>query len=540
MYWIDVYNPDGSRRAVLSTEDPIDAVAWTRRGDGDCGEGLIRGRGLDLRPRDIVAIRTADTAHYAGWVVESHDPRATGLVETRLIGGSQRLREVLNPLPWMVGADLRAMAAAALAVPLPPRMVGVANNVVGFVGGAREPRLETLADTLSALAALAPGYTVPAGATYQYAGVTYTAGQEVPAVTWGTVPVGIASNSLEVRTFFGRPQGILNLTESSPSVPLILEWAPAVSEQVVDRVRVVLFDRATQGATWQATHFDTAWPTNPGIRGPIPDDESAPVPVSHEYVLPGSQLVAWGRVDQVPGEGLRPGAWTGGLASINAADAGRALDGDLATFAANAAAGPFRLSRPAGLAVRGVRIRYSSFVPVTLFLGLQYRETALSTLTWYASAALELPSTEGDQADASLVCPPSLHTQSPSTVSVIVRAGTEVADAVRVYDLVPLEPDAAVLDRLAQSAIKLPPPASAVLTLPGRLRTPLPKVSVALAAGGTLTASAETWEYSITRESGLQTRVRLGQALPSDQARAQALLDMRLAGTLRASLRGRT
>jgi len=535
MYAIDVYSPNGSLRRVLTPVDAIDAVAWQRRGDGDCGEAMIRGKGLDLRPRDIVAIRTANAGvQYAGWVVESHDPRDTGLVETRLVGGASRLGETINTVPWMAGGDVAAMAGQLpVTLPLPPMVNGIVYDLLGLQAGPREPRLETLADTLDGLAALAPGFTVPTGGSYKYAGVTYGPGSVIPPVRWGTLPT-VTSGKLVVRGFFRRAVGEWVWDESSTAAPIVVEWSPLVSEDVVDRVVVVLFDRVTQGATWRAIHTDTAVTPPPGSRGVYMDDAQTPVPVAHRYALPGSNLAAWARVDQPPSESLRAVPLTAS-GTANFSDLGRAFDGDLTTYASSTAAGRLWINRQGPLDARGIRIRYSSFVPLRLSVNLQRQESATATAS--AIAELELPATNGEQADATLLCPPSLRTTAPSRVLVSLDGSATAAGDVRVYDFVGLAPDVGVLDRIAQSAVRLPPAAAATVTLLGRIVAPRPNVTVTLASGGILAAQAESWEYSITREEGFGTRVRLAHDLPAEQARAQALLAQRIDGRVRGGLR---
>lgn len=537
-YELRVYNPDGTLRATLTPDNPIEAIAWSVRGDGDMGEAVIRGKGLDLRPRDIVAIRAftnpgstgTPPLRYLGWVVQSHDPRAPGLVETRLTSGGSRLADVLNTLAVLDAGDVAELARQATEDnPLPPLVKGwpyhtAAMPLQTFQLGNRYPRLETLADTLEALAATVPGFTVETGSSYTYSGRTYNPGDDVPTTRWGLRPSSWDDDAAEI--YFERNDAYVQLSETLDQ--LTIEWSAASSDGVVDRVHVLLFDTPSESTVRVAT----------GTTDPLAI-EAAGV----EYKHPSSNYHVARRIDLPPLEGLADTTWFGGGTPIGWTNPGNIDDGDPATYASNDGVQLFVSWYKQVADAVAVRVRYSTHIPLTIGFRHSY------THEWIIRG-FNLPVTDGDQAEV-IVLNPKLADWDDGTnvneyLGSIVQIGSDnanddpiAADSIRVYEITPLTVDTELLKRIAAGHIRLPVSTVATVTAPGSLRAAVPRLRLTLADNTLVEGSVEGVEYSITRQLGLQTTYRLNHALPIDQARARALTDARTARITNAAFRAR-
>lgn len=531
-----VYNPDGSHRATIGPDDAaIDRVAWSLRGDGDCLDGVIVGNGLDLRARDIVAIQATPTPDgdvtdaevlYLGWVVTVGDAEHHDLTEWRLVGGSTRLREVINRRGRHTGADLATMAQQvttrlnSLGVPvsqLPPGLgFGSADRpTLGFELGHRDPHFETIGETLDALAAAAPGFVVQSGTTYAYDGVTYRPGDVVPAVTWGVRAgheTGEPSN-IQGHMFFRRPRGALRLDELQDR--LDVEREPAAADVVVDSVVVVVADRPTDNAS--------------ETRGSgLEALEYEPI----AYVLAGAldqPYNAWKRVEWQSLDAFTEADWLGSPTATAFDDAANAFDNDATSYATNTEWPNPSLAGTADVGAVAFKVRWSSHVD----LRVSVARAGSITYVW------NLGSTGGDQKEVLLVAPriPAGFVVSP-VVTLSCGGETEVVggvpvpklvpdDAVRIYDVRAYQLDTELLERVARSHLRPPPERVATVTVPNSLVPAQPRLELKLAGGQTVIASVATIEHAITREHGFTSIVRLGQELPAPLQAEKDLLAKR-------------
>lgn len=556
MPWqIDVYSPDGATlRRVLTPDDPVDNFGWNLRGDGDCLEGYITGRGLDLRAREIVAVRTREhpdagplVLRYIGWVVQVPAARAPGFTTTRLMGGRRRLEELLNrayrlPPNLTSGTDVAHFAGETTGVlagasnPAGPRLIrGSSLNIsqtyppTGFDGGERYPLYETMAESLESLAAMVPGFTVEPSSSYTYRGdptwwgpaITFQPGEQVPPVMWGTRVSDHATLGPRAVVFFERPDPRPRALDELGD-QLAIEWLPRESELVVDDVTVVVME---------GHNADSVSVSSGGVEYPANAANLCP-PVVHRVQLGGAVYGAQLRVG-AEGQGLKASSWSGGHSAAGWNNPGNAFDGNPASYASNQAVWPFTLARPAAPAALMFRVRYSSFVPIKVEVE--------RTVGLVFSHHWTLGSTNGKQVDSYLQVPPhwppgqfSYPVGAP-TIRISADEGTYTADQVRVYEVTPYELDPAVLNRLALAHMRLPgnAPAAAV-TVPNRHLAPAWRWQLALANGEQVTGAAQQIEYRVTRDEGFTTRLHLEQALTPSETAARALLDTRIRQAVRA------
>lgn len=530
-----VYDPDGTHRAVLDHTDPIDRVAWSVRGDGDCLEGVVVGRGLDLRARDIVAVQVTPTPDgdvadaeivFWGWVVTVGDLAHHDLTEWRLVGGSARLREVVNRRYRVPGGDLAAMAGAivsrftatgTLTSQLPPGFVFPSGErpALGFALGDRDPHMETIGETLDALASAAPGFVMEPGTpAYAYDGVTYRVGDVVPAVTWGVRAGGEKGTpvSPEARIYFRRPRGTLKLDERQDR--LDVAWEPIAADAVVDSVVVIVADRPTDNAA-EARASGHA--------------NSEYLPLAYELANALAQPYhAWKRVEWQSMDALAEVAWGSITSSAGIANAANAFDSSATTWAHNTTHVQPALTCEVDTAAVAVKVRWSSHVDVTL----AFERTGMITYRW------NLGSTGGAQKEVLLVAPRLPGLVSGASVTIVcgghweMQGGLPVPvdvpeDSLRIYDVRAYALNADVLDRVARSHLRPPPERVATVTVPNRIVTPQPNLELRLASGQKLTAQLATVEASVTREHGFASLLRLGQELPASLQAEKDLLARR-------------
>lgn len=531
MPWaIDIYTPDGATlRRTLTPSGPVDSIAWSVRGDGDCLEGVITGRGLDIRAREIVIIRAKSRptdagqppVRYVGWVVEVPATRAPGLTTCKLIGGRKRLTEILTRNYSLGGSvDSAAWAAAGNLNTLNnPRLVRrvPAFPAQGFTVGSRYPVLETLAETLEAFAGMVPGFTVEPGSTYTYNGRTYQPGDEVPPTLYGVRPE--AADGGRAYVYFERPNPTPALL-SELSDGLTLDWRPRESETVIDDVTIVVLE--THNADSTAISAPDAYPYY--VSNLMP-----PVlrRVKHEGARYGAEI----RIG-AEGEGLKTSSFTQGVsASTGWSNAAAAFDGNLGTYASNQGVWPITLARPAVPAAIVWRVRYSSYIAVNV----EVRRTAGPTTTHHYWS---LPSTNGQQVDRYLHSPPYEGANGIATIQFSADPGTYDADVIRIYEATPYEIDTTILDRIALAHMRLPSSAPAVTArVPNRLLNPAWRWQLTLADGNSVTGVAEQIDYAISSEEGLTTHLHLEQALTPTETATRALLDTKIRQAVRAGVK---
>ena len=226
---------------------------------GSCGDGSfdLLPSAVDIALRDIVLVSVsvnggAFTPIYRGMIVEVPNARSDNLGRVRCVGLKQRFYETTTVLERVNTADVAAMFTAVMNENLSdsfkfPAAVTFSSAdapTLTFETGDIYPKYQSLGDFADNLAALVGSFVVPAATTYTYDGVTFSAGDLVPAVVWGVDADG--------KLFFRRPVGAaVAFSESSDDTDV--EWLGVEAEELVNRVNVIygsafdldLYDRVT-------------------------------------------------------------------------------------------------------------------------------------------------------------------------------------------------------------------------------------------------------------------------------------------------------
>lgn len=187
-------------------------------------------KNLDLASRDIVTFELAEdgvtfSQVFRGYVAELPSVYADNIGTYRLVGMKQRFYELPVRALRLVQADVAAMVREVItSINMPVGTSYSSSNVpdLGFVNGLRIPQSETIGDFLDSLARLVGRFIVAPSSTYTYDGLTYNAGDAVPAVRWGVTANGAF--------FFRRPvPSTITLNEDATDIDI--EWLNVVSEE---------------------------------------------------------------------------------------------------------------------------------------------------------------------------------------------------------------------------------------------------------------------------------------------------------------------
>ena len=243
---IEVLNPAGAVKASYSPSDQVVRLdSFEVFAGGDCGEANLTAiaGAVDIQPRDIIIIKTrpvgptAFTLRYRGVCVLAGSPEGVDPQRFRFAGMRGRYYETTTPTARLAAADVGSMAHALMVAlnegPGLPAGTGGWQSIptTGFMVGDRYPALESVGETLDALAETVGAFIVPTGETYTYDGHTYAEGDTVPAVRWGVIPNGALK--------FRRTNPVAPLAVSETNDDVVVRWQGVSAEDVVDRVRLV-------------------------------------------------------------------------------------------------------------------------------------------------------------------------------------------------------------------------------------------------------------------------------------------------------------
>ena len=281
-----VWASDGTAKTTITPEHAvlrIDSLNLTPGTYQDCGEATITAVGslVDISPRDVIRLDAREDGtvswfpRYRGVCTLAGSPRSMREQSFRFVGLKRRLAETLVEDAYLASGDAVAIARSVLSTHTLPFGVtyAAADFVdVGMTLGDRYPNLETIADLMDAITEANGAFVVPSGETHSYAGVTYTAGQVVPALAWGVDTQGAWMHR--------NPHSTLALSEDDHGVRV--EWGSINAEDTIDRVRLVY-----------ASGFDPGF-TRPSPLLGLTDDPKAPVPIplARAFALPDSDYAA--------------------------------------------------------------------------------------------------------------------------------------------------------------------------------------------------------------------------------------------------------
>lgn len=193
---------------------------------------------IQLDQRDVLSTRVSFDGGatfqdiHRGFVIQLGSTRSEQMQRYELASVKDRLYETVLTLDRVEGGDVASMVANVLQnVTLPVGLSFSASDAptLGFSLGDRFPQFESIGDFLDGLASTVGRFIVPSG-TYEYDGITFYAGDVVPAVEWGVRGDG--------SIFFRRPAGsTAYLEEASRRVDV--KWATVNADNVVDAARLV-------------------------------------------------------------------------------------------------------------------------------------------------------------------------------------------------------------------------------------------------------------------------------------------------------------
>ena len=210
---------------------------------------------------------------------------------------------------------------------------------------------------------------------------------------------------------------------------------------------------------------------------------------------------------------------------------GNATDGDPDTSALLVGDGinpSITLTSPAssGRRVIGVHLRYALQVDVTndysfVLLVSHSRAGPAGTGNWTLTKTNE-PGEAYHPRELIALFPPDLKVPLDAaydTTATVQGGATFNYGGFLVYDFALITVDEAAALRVAESSLQVPFSRPAEIVLPG-IVPPTPQVTVTGSPDGDVTGPAPLWEYSITRDGGRQTKVRIGATGQDQTVRA--------------------
>lgn len=531
-----VYQPDGAIRSLLSpaTASITSFGKISVAASGDCREmefdALPSEFSGKARDRILFQVSTDGGSIYRslfrGVITAAGDPRADTVRTYRAVGLSKRYEETLVEDVVIPGADVRSMAIDVVSSGTIPDGVHpfILTNFPGFSFslGDRYPGRETKADALRALAAAVGAFIVPAGETYTYDGVTYSAGEAVPPARWGIDADG--------NPFFRRPQAApLYLDEASRRVEVV--WTRVSGETVFDRVTLLY-----GGGEYpeEARLVDASGVAIEPFGYPIArsfgsGDYEAEKRVELEYPLDFMST----------GYNVNPSAVSGTINNLS-----NATDGDPSTYAdanfdggvttairstvgaAQYTEGYFRLR----LAPSGEEIVYlstgGSSPSDAITIRLYWLDASSATLA-YLSMRLD-PSTQTIGDPGLITIPTSVPRGVDPDQVAELQLDISLSEDSRIYEIEYLVPDVdlsqTASEELARSYFRSPSSAAAEVRYQG-LGPVTQSLTLTPADGGAdLDLTIERVEFRVTVEGGMETVYFVGEAFDADLEAERALI----------------
>lgn len=517
-----VWTSDGTSRGTLTPDDQVlslDAFSVDPLGGSIDADFTAVPSRTGIRARDLIRldIREADGTWrrvFIGSVVVAGNPNATTRQPYKAIGIRQRYYERVLRSRYLPADDAGVMAWW---VNLGVTVDGVDNASQTHVGvelGRRYPGLEYAGEALDALAASAGRFIVPPGETFTVGGVTYGAGETVPAARWTVTPDGTGDFG---RFRFERPSGQpLEITEGEDGTRI--RWEGVAAEEVVDDVTLVYAAGYSEGAVvWRDRERVNNVPARP---------------LAYQYTHGGGAYGAGKRVTlRNPVDYMTDAAGSPSADSFGwVAGFGPAVDGDDTTYAEASESNGYGYTivpvpLPAG-ATPGMIVHLhakasstdlwndNAGVNISVFVG--YDADA------YAGVEFTIPPSDGDEHDVYLAAPApatiaDADVDSPPGIEIFAAAGA------RIYTLEAFVVDPAAADRLGQIHTRLPEEHASRVELRGQLGPVRHEAHITRRDGSVVELPVDRVEYSFTRETGLVTTYRLGQPFDAEELHERAL-----------------
>ena len=537
---------DATTGTVKGTITPADHVvridSFEVFTDGDCGEANLTALAdsVNINPRDVIVISTqADgeltpTQRYRGVCVLAGSPEGADPQRFRFAGLRSRFYEITTPVARIEGDDVSRMtedvtAALEAASSFPVGLWGWAfagYPLTGFVLGDRYPALESVGETLDALAEAVGAFIVPGGETYEYGGHTYLAGDVVPAVRWGVDAAGL----LNLR----RPAHVAPLAVSEASEGVVVRWQGISAERVVDRVRLVYAAHYAEISDATMRLYVAVDGSNAVTLAPFA------VPLARQFNAPGAAYDSEAVIPlETPGDYMQrvtPLTQTDGTTT----NTENAFDGNDGTYAE--AVGFWRslmfshsLSRVPSCVVYvdvvlpGGASFSSMGVPIAASISIHMWPTGVDPHPRQILRYEIEPRDATERRRLALPVLPSADAANPWETYRGVSGSIDIAEGGRVHRFDVLVPEVELggtaSEKLASGYFIGVPPAVASVELLG-MHDPVENVTLTPASGAAaLDLHIERTEYAISTERGATTTYHAGQPYEGDLMAQRAVLD---------------
>lgn len=511
----------------------------------------------EIGPRSIVTLQKydTDTSSWVSWwkgvVTTVGTPRSDRVQSYEALGLKQLFYEApLRRLPYWPFAYLSSTDAADLPVFSVSQPAGVAvypgvtrdadsTPTTGFSIGLVQTNVQTFGEFLDERAAQVGAFIVPASETYTYDGVTYAAGDIVPAVRWGVDATGYF--------FFRRPFDV-SLAIDETDVDVQVDWLPISTENAVTSPFLVLFQGGPQANVVTVLRREERTGSGPYLReftqnlfdamvispSDISFPETAQAPYLQKAIFVTNPLDYMAR-------GTATFAANGDW--VDLADG---TDGDLTTYASvyagaavnHAAGAAVDWSDPSVLSLTGasysfaaVVLWYSSDAPVPV---RSFGSKTVSggppsfTITETTEVVYEFPATNTDaEIIPRQVVIPIVGTAPFGNTNLDARSGLNIlgVTGLRIYDCAVYNRDLDVVNRVFGSLIKPIQQEAAVVNVRG-LHPIATELDITPGDGGTnVVMPVERIEYRITTPEGAQTRYYAGQRYDPELETESIVLD---------------
>jgi len=540
-YRVVVKTPSGASKA---TYDPTDKLVALSRFDvdagGNCGEAdfTVVYDSVAIDARDVITVESTTvpnptsgdfTPLYTGVVVQAPNPNSEYQQSVRCVGLKQRLYELPVTKALLLDGqdrisftgDVAKMVWEAIAALTLPGGITFSTSdapVLGFQLGTRYPGRESVGALLDALAETVGSFVVPTGGSYSYDGVTFDAGDFVPAVIWGVNADG--------ELFFRRPVISVAVVDES-DLDTDIQWTVINAEEVVNSVDLVYGTAYDLSLIERSSVFRSAGVT---LRQEIRPE---PLPLFRTFDAPGvtnanrasKRVLAPDplalMVENTDIEATAGGDW------LNPTDV---LDGDITTYAsATGSAGALFVGRDSffgtGNTNEGiVLIEYSSPAPVAF----SYRFNNTIVLFNAATIFGTLPATDSNVPIlvALLISTPRIYEQkySPLTTGAVAISAV---NGIRVYRVRYFEPDvdaAGTLSRDFAEGFFVEPKVNVSTVKVAGIQPVVNGISITPLVGGSIAGSVERMSFSITTDEGVRTTYFVDQSFDSDEVAERVVL----------------
>lgn len=512
-----VWDAAGTAKTTIAVDGSIASLtAFDTDGSGNCLEAEFTAvpSEVDIKARDIIQLQVSEndgtdwTSVYKGFIVIAGAPRELDFRNYKAVGLKQRFYEWPLTNGRISGGDVSNMVRRTFGdvgggvptVPVPAGVSGYSPDDIptqNFQLGDRYPQLEHWGEFLDALAESVGSFIVPEGSTYTFDGITYAAGETVPATRWGVDGAG--------GFFFTRPQAAaVEVGEASSGV--MVEWSDVVAEEVFDQVTIVYASEYERDYHWFILNGDVQ---DAAIAHPLAREYDSGADYDSGIVVPLDAPL-----DYMEDAAALLGS---GLGFNNPSNA---FDGDDSTYADAQAGGDTLVAEVADHDACIVRLVFEK-AGANHLMDLE--------IAWMDSGGTKLarifyPFRDVSSTSKMITILPAPRPAGLSDVD-RVRLTLDVSEAGRVYSLEAFVPDEEAAQRLGEAYLRSPQVNASTVQLVGQVGSVSQTMLLAPLDELPVSVPVERVEYALTNEDGLVTTYHLGQAYDPELLSQRAVLE---------------